>query len=171
MAVNQLRAGMESGVPVKLGDHVIRVSTLIDGSWRHSSEKHKPTGPYRALVSTAPRSTRAALLRRVHALLIDRAEDIASLKDSRGELVRTQDTVLISAEDGSIIEGVYENPFGLQCGIFTGSVTTALDAANVCGPAASLSMTARPGVRTTFHMAGSRTVASAAKARDMPFAI
>ncbi len=147
---------MESSDPVKLGDDVIRVPMLIDGSWRCSSEEYKVTGPYRgAVVSTAPRSTpadlhealsakakaaatpgheRAALLRRVHALLIDRAEDIAramsretgkSLKDSRGELARIPDSVLLAADDDS----VSENPFGLQCGIFTGSVTTALDAA------------------------------------------
>jgi acyl-CoA reductase-like NAD-dependent aldehyde dehydrogenase len=131
---------MEGSVPVRLGAEVTRVPMLIDGLWRHSSDEYEVAGPYRGeIVSTAPRSTaadlndalsaavgakakaaampgyeRAALLRRVHALLIERAEDIAqamsretgkSLKDSRNEIIRTQETVLLSAEEAVRIEG------------------------------------------------------------------
>jgi acyl-CoA reductase-like NAD-dependent aldehyde dehydrogenase len=131
---------MNSSVPVLKGDQVTRIPMLIDGAWRFASSEYDVKGPYSgAVVSTAPNSTpadldaalaaavkakkaaaavpgyeRAALLRRVHALLIERSEDMAqamsretgkSLKDSRGELARTQDTVLLSAEEAVRIEG------------------------------------------------------------------
>ncbi|MGA7811124.1 aldehyde dehydrogenase family protein, partial [Bradyrhizobium sp.] len=61
-----------------------------------------------------PGYERAALLRRVGALLLERADDIAeimtresgkALRDARAEVVRSQDTIMLSAEEAVRIEG------------------------------------------------------------------
>ena len=99
---------------------------LIGGEWRDASETYDVTDPYRkTVIARAPRSTladldaalkaavaakpvmaampgyeRAALLRRVKALLLQRADAIAetmsretgkAIKDARGEVVRKDD--------------------------------------------------------------------------------
>lgn len=113
---------------------------LIGGAWREGAAHDEVRDPYRgAVVSRAPRSTmtdldaaltaaraatpvmaampgfeRAALLRRVSALLVQRAEEIAqvmsretgkAIKDARGEVIRSQDTINLSAEEAIRIEG------------------------------------------------------------------
>ena len=113
---------------------------LIGGQWRDAAVHDDVRDPYRGeIVSRAPRSTmadldaaltaaraaapvmaampgfeRAALLRRVSALLVQRAEDIAqvmsretgkAIKDARGEVIRSQDTINLSAEEAIRIEG------------------------------------------------------------------
>lgn len=131
---------MQSSAALRQDDAVARIPMLIGGEWRFAADAYEVVDPYRGeVVAIAPKSTpadldaalsaavaakrkiaampgyeRAALLRRAHALLAERAEDIArtmsretgkALKDSRGELVRTLDTVLLSAEEAVRIEG------------------------------------------------------------------
>jgi acyl-CoA reductase-like NAD-dependent aldehyde dehydrogenase len=116
------------------------IPMLIGGEWRPARETYDVLDPYRRVaVSRAPCSTladldaaltsaaaakakaagmpgyeRAALLRRVGALLLERADDIAeimaresgkALKDARAEVVRSQDTIMLSAEEAVRIEG------------------------------------------------------------------
>jgi acyl-CoA reductase-like NAD-dependent aldehyde dehydrogenase len=123
-----------------MAEEVIRVPMLIDGAWCFADAEHEVRGPYRGeLVSRAPESSaadldralasavaakdaaaavpgyeRAALLRRVVALLDERAEEIArvmtretgkALKDSRLEIARSRETISISAEEAVRIEG------------------------------------------------------------------
>jgi acyl-CoA reductase-like NAD-dependent aldehyde dehydrogenase len=113
---------------------------LIDGKWVEPRERDAVRSPFDGrVVSYQPRSTRsdlnaaldaaaraksviagmagferAALLRRVSALLVERAEMIAevmawetgkAIKDARGEVVRSQDTINLSAEESIRIEG------------------------------------------------------------------
>jgi acyl-CoA reductase-like NAD-dependent aldehyde dehydrogenase len=68
----------------------------------------------RPLIGRMPGYERAALLRRVSALLVERADVIAevmsretgkAIKDARGEVVRSQDTINLSAEEAIRIEG------------------------------------------------------------------
>jgi len=116
------------------------IPMLVDGAWRRASETYEVRDPYRGdLVAYAPRSTqsdldaalasavrakavaaampayeRAALLRRVGALLVERAPRIAeimaretgkAIKDATAEVVRSQDTMSLAAEEAVRIEG------------------------------------------------------------------
>ncbi|MDO8875953.1 MAG: aldehyde dehydrogenase family protein [Pseudolabrys sp.] len=118
----------------------LSIPMLIDGKWVHDSECNAVRSPFDgSVVSYQPRSTaqhlnaaldaavkakttianmpgfeRAALLRRVSVLLVERAELIAevmaretgkAIKDARGEVVRSQDTINLSAEEAIRIEG------------------------------------------------------------------
>ncbi len=131
---------MTSSAALRQEAAAVRIPMLIGGAWRFAADAYEVVDPYRGeVLATAPKSTpadldaaldaavaakggiaampgyeRAALLRRAHALLLERAEDIArtmsretgkSLKDARSELVRTQETVLLSAEEAVRIEG------------------------------------------------------------------
>jgi acyl-CoA reductase-like NAD-dependent aldehyde dehydrogenase len=119
---------------------ITRIPMLIGGEWREGATMDAVNDPYRnEVVSYQPRSTladlddalraavaaksviaampgfeRAALLRRVSALLVERADMIAevmsretgkAIKDARGEVVRSQDTINLSAEEAIRIEG------------------------------------------------------------------
>lgn len=119
---------------------ITRIPMLIGGEWREGATMDPVNDPYRnEIVSYQPRSTRAdldaalnaavaaksviaampgferaALLRRVSALLLERADMIAevmsretgkAIKDARGEVVRSQDTINLSAEEAIRIEG------------------------------------------------------------------
>ena len=70
----------------------------------------------KARVAAMPGFERAKLLRRVVDLLLERADDIAltmaretgkAIKDARAEVVRSQDTVSLSAEEAIRIEGAH----------------------------------------------------------------
>jgi acyl-CoA reductase-like NAD-dependent aldehyde dehydrogenase len=113
---------------------------LIGGAWRQPAVTYEVRDPYRGdVVSLAPRSSqgdlddaldaavaakskmaampgfeRAALLRRVGALIAERADRVAeimaretgkAIKDARAEVVRSQDTLNLSAEEAVRIEG------------------------------------------------------------------
>lgn len=117
-----------------------RIPMLIGGEWREGAVMDAVNDPYRnEVASYQPRSTmadlddalkaavaaksvigampgfeRAALLRRVSALLVERADFIAevmsretgkAIKDARGEVIRSQDTINLSAEEAIRIEG------------------------------------------------------------------
>lgn len=127
------------------------IPMLIGGSWRPATEAYEVRDPYRGSVTaTAPRSSltdlddaltaaveakaqmaampgyeRAALLRRVGVLLLERADLIAevmtretgkAIKDAKAEVVRSQDTMLLSAEEAVRIEGEHvpldQSPMG-----------------------------------------------------------
>jgi acyl-CoA reductase-like NAD-dependent aldehyde dehydrogenase len=112
----------------------------IGGEWRAGTVLRDIVDPYRGeVVARAPESTledldaalaaattakaaaaampgyeRAALLRRVSALLVERADEIAtimaretgkSVKDAKAEVIRSQDTINLSAEEAIRIEG------------------------------------------------------------------
>jgi acyl-CoA reductase-like NAD-dependent aldehyde dehydrogenase len=116
------------------------IPMLIGGAWRTPVETYEVRDPYRGVVTAlAPRSSmgdlddalaaaveakvrmaampgfqRAALLRRVGTLLVERAGTIAevmaretgkAIKDARAEVIRSQDTVMLSAEEAVPIEG------------------------------------------------------------------
>ena len=136
----------------KRADATVRsIPSLINGEWRAADEAHEVIDPYRnVLVARAPRSSlhdldaalnaavaaktvmaampgyeRAALLRRVKALLLERADGIAevmtretgkAIKDARGEVVRSQDTIELSAEEAVRIEGEQVPLDGSQMG-------------------------------------------------------
>jgi acyl-CoA reductase-like NAD-dependent aldehyde dehydrogenase len=126
--------------PVSSDQQLPVIPMLIGGEWRLPHETYDVRDPYRrVVVSRAPRSTladldaaltsataakakaaampgyeRAALLRRVGGLLLERADAIAeimaresgkALKDARAEVVRSQDTIMLSAEEAVRIEG------------------------------------------------------------------
>ena len=113
---------------------------LIGGEWRAGSPEAAVVDPYRGeVVAHAPESSlkdlddalaaaseakarvaampgyqRAALLRKVAGLLVERAEGIAeimsretgkAIRDARAEVTRSQDTILLSAEEAIRIEG------------------------------------------------------------------
>jgi acyl-CoA reductase-like NAD-dependent aldehyde dehydrogenase len=113
---------------------------LVGGEWRLPVDSYDVRDPYRdCVISRAPQSTlkdlddalssavaarpeaaampgfaRAALLRRVGALLLERADRIAevmtresgkAIKDARAEVIRSQDTIQLSAEEAVRIEG------------------------------------------------------------------
>jgi len=119
---------------------VTRVKMLIGGEWRAGASEYDVFDPYRgATVARAPESTlqdlddalsaaaaakakaaampgyeRAALLRKVAALLVERADGIAqvmsretgkAIKDAKAEVIRSQDTILLSAEEAIRIQG------------------------------------------------------------------
>jgi acyl-CoA reductase-like NAD-dependent aldehyde dehydrogenase len=116
------------------------IDMLIDGEWKPAAKYDEVRNPYDGRsVARQPRSSpvdldaalnaarraapvmaampgyeRAALLRRVSALLVERAETIArimtletgkAIKDARGEVIRSQDTINLSAEEAVRIEG------------------------------------------------------------------
>lgn len=118
----------------------LTIPMLIGGAWRQPSRCDEVHDPYRGEVTAlAPRSSladlddaltaataakaqmaampgyeRAALLRRVGALIVERAEDVAevmaretgkAIKDAKAEIVRSQDTLMLSAEEAVRIEG------------------------------------------------------------------
>lgn len=118
----------------------LTIPMLIGGAWRQPSRCDEVHDPYRGEVTAlAPRSSladlddaltaataakaqmaampgyeRAALLRRVGALIVERAEDVAEvmaretgkvIKDAKAEIVRSQDTLMLSAEEAVRIEG------------------------------------------------------------------
>jgi acyl-CoA reductase-like NAD-dependent aldehyde dehydrogenase len=117
-----------------------RSRMLIGGEWRTGSEARDVVSPFDGqVVGSAPESTpqdlddalasavkakplvaampgyeRAALLRRVGQLLVERADDIAltmtletgkAIKDAKAEVVRSQDTIMLSADEAIRIEG------------------------------------------------------------------
>ncbi|HEY2968026.1 MAG TPA: aldehyde dehydrogenase family protein [Casimicrobiaceae bacterium] len=119
---------------------VPRIRMLIGGAWRYGTAERDVIDPYRGeVVARAPESSledlddalnaasaakkqaaampgyeRAALLRKVGALLLERADEIAAImtretgkaiKDAKAEVVRSQDTLLLSAEEAIRIEG------------------------------------------------------------------
>ncbi len=127
------------------------IPNLINGQWCAAADQLEVIDPYRnEVVARAPRSSmadldsalkaatatkavmaampgyeRAALLRRVKALLLERADAIAevmtretgkAIKDARGEVVRSQDTIELSAEEAVRIEGEQVPVEGSQMG-------------------------------------------------------
>ncbi|HVC13084.1 MAG TPA: aldehyde dehydrogenase family protein [Burkholderiales bacterium] len=119
---------------------VARLQMLIGGEWRFGQAEFEVVDPYRGervarvpesslkdlddalqaalaakpKVAAMPGYERAALLRRVSALLLERAAEIAeimsretgkSIKDARAEVIRSQDTLLLSAEEAIRIQG------------------------------------------------------------------
>jgi acyl-CoA reductase-like NAD-dependent aldehyde dehydrogenase len=119
---------------------VPRIKMLIGGSWRAGTAERDVIDPFRGnVVALAPESSlqdlddalsaatsakkhaaampafeRAALLRKVAALLVERSDDIATImtretgkaiKDAKAEVLRSQDTVMLSAEEAIRIEG------------------------------------------------------------------
>ena len=79
----------------------------------------------KAVMAAMPGYERAALLRRAKALLLERADSIAevmtretgkAIKDARGEVVRSQDTIELSAEEAVRIEGEQVPLDGSQMG-------------------------------------------------------
>ncbi|MBN9003950.1 MAG: aldehyde dehydrogenase family protein [Rhizobiales bacterium] len=116
------------------------IPMLVAGEWRCPADTYEVRDPYRDCpVSRAPISTlkdlddalssavaakskaaampgftRAAILRRAGALLLERADRIAevmtresgkAIKDARAEVIRSQDTIQLSAEEAVRIEG------------------------------------------------------------------
>ncbi|MGQ0509149.1 MAG: aldehyde dehydrogenase family protein [Betaproteobacteria bacterium] len=119
---------------------VATVRMLIGGEWREGASTYDLRDPYRnEVIARVPESTpqdlddalaaataakakaaampgyeRAALLRRVAKLLVERADGIAevmsretgkAIGDARAEVIRSQDTVNLSAEEAIRIEG------------------------------------------------------------------
>jgi acyl-CoA reductase-like NAD-dependent aldehyde dehydrogenase len=119
---------------------VATVKMLIDGAWREGGSTYEVRDPYRGdVVCHAPNSTledldaalcaavaakpkaaempayeRAALLRRVAELSVERAEEIAevmtretgkAIKDARAEVERSRETISLSAEEAIRIQG------------------------------------------------------------------
>lgn len=119
---------------------VPRLRMRIGGDWREGTAEAAVLDPYRGeRVAMAPESSlkdlddalaaavaakpvvaampgyqRAALLRKVAALVVERADGIAeimtretgkAIKDARAEVTRSQDTILLSAEEAIRIEG------------------------------------------------------------------
>jgi acyl-CoA reductase-like NAD-dependent aldehyde dehydrogenase len=117
-----------------------RVKMLIGGEWRTGAVERDVVDPFRGdVVARAPESSladlddalnaatkakkqaaawpafeRAALLRKVAQLLVERSDDIAmtmtretgkAIKDAKAEVVRSQDTVILAAEEAIRIEG------------------------------------------------------------------
>ena len=119
---------------------VARLRMLIGGEWRQGQSERDVIDPYRServarvpessladlddalaaalaakpKVAAMPGYERAALLRRVSARLVERADEIAhimsretgkAIKDAKAEVVRSQDTLLLSAEEAIRIQG------------------------------------------------------------------
>ena len=119
---------------------ILQVKMLIGGQWRAGQAEFEDVDPYRhEVVARVPESTledlsdalnaavaarpaiaampayeRAALLRRVGHLLVERADWIAeimaretgkAIKDAKTEVLRSQDTIALSAEEAVRIEG------------------------------------------------------------------
>ena len=131
-------SSLKHGVAAERG--VAHLKMYIAGSWRSGANERDVVDPYRGgRVACAPESTlqdlddalaaavaarpkaaampgyeRAALLRKVAALLVERAGEIAqimsretgkAIKDSRAEVIRSQDTIQLSAEEAIRIQG------------------------------------------------------------------
>jgi acyl-CoA reductase-like NAD-dependent aldehyde dehydrogenase len=124
-----------------MGSSVVpSVKMLIGGQWREGAKTYEVRDPYRnEVVAYAPESSlqdledalaaahaakaqaaampgfeRAAILRRVARLLVERADAIAevmsretgkAINDARAEVIRSQDTINLSAEEAIRIEG------------------------------------------------------------------
>jgi acyl-CoA reductase-like NAD-dependent aldehyde dehydrogenase len=121
-------------------DAAVEIPQLIGGAWVDAAERYDVVDPYRdQVVARAPRSSikdleaavsaavsaksvmaampgyqRAALLRRVGALLAERVDEVAeamaretgkAIKDARAEVARSRDTIDLSAEEAIRIEG------------------------------------------------------------------
>lgn len=119
---------------------VARLRMLIGGEWRYGEAERDVLDPYSgARVARVPESSsrdlddalnaalaakakaaampgyeRAALLRRVGGLLVERADEVAkvmsretgkAIKDAKAEVIRSQDTLLLSAEEAIRIQG------------------------------------------------------------------
>jgi len=119
---------------------VASVKMLIGGQWREGAKTYEVRDPYRnEVIARAPESTlqdledalaaasaakaqaaampgyeRAAILRKVAQLLVERADGIAeimsretgkAINDARAEVIRSQDTINLSAEEAIRIEG------------------------------------------------------------------
>jgi acyl-CoA reductase-like NAD-dependent aldehyde dehydrogenase len=130
---------------------VPEIPMLINGEWRLAEKSYDVIDPYRReVVAKAPTSSgadldaaltaataakgkaaampgyeRAALLRRVSQLLVQRADAIAeimaretgkAIKDARGEVLRSQDTINLSAEEAVRIQGEHIPLDGSQMG-------------------------------------------------------
>lgn len=136
----------------KRADATVRnIPNLIGGEWRSADQMTDVVDPYRnEVVARAPRSSlhdldaalnaavsaktimsempgyeRAALLRRVKALLLERADAIAevmtretgkAIKDAQGEVLRSQDTIELSAGEAVRIAGEQVPLDGSQMG-------------------------------------------------------
>jgi len=129
----------------------IAVPLLINGEWRSGATTFESIDPYHGdvvsvttetspaeldeaidaavkaapVMAAMPAHERAALLRRVAALLAERADDIGlvmaretgkALKDARAEVKRCQDTVMLSAEEAIRIEGQHVPLDGSEMG-------------------------------------------------------
>jgi acyl-CoA reductase-like NAD-dependent aldehyde dehydrogenase len=116
------------------------IPMLINGEWRQPAATYEVRDPYRnevtalapvssqgdlddaldaavaakAKMAAMPGFERAAILRRVGALIAERADRVGevmaretgkSVKDARGEVLRSQDTLSLSAEEAVRIEG------------------------------------------------------------------
>src|ERR1035437_5918681 len=125
---------------IAAGQGAVHLKMFINGQWRTGAAERDVFDPYRGdRVACAPESSlqdlddalsaavaarpkaaampgyeRAALLRKVAALLVERAGGIAevmsretgkAIKDSRAEVIRSQDTILLSAEEAIRIQG------------------------------------------------------------------
>jgi len=119
---------------------VARLQMLIGGEWRFGEAEFDVVDPYRGervarvpesslkdlddalraavaakpKVAAMPGYERAALLRRVAALLVERAGEVAeimtretgkAIKDAKAEVIRSQDTLLLAAEEAIRIQG------------------------------------------------------------------
>lgn len=124
----------------KVTREILQVKMLIGGQWRAGQAEFEDVDPYRhEVVARVPESTledlndaldaavaarptiaampayeRAAVLRRVGHLLVERADRIAevmaretgkAIKDAKAEVLRSQDTITLSAEEAVRIEG------------------------------------------------------------------
>ena len=129
---------VKHGVAAERG--VAHLKMFIGDRWRSGENERDVVDPYRGeRVACAPESTlqdlddalaaaaaakaqaaampgyeRAALLRKVAALLVERADGIAeimsretgkAIKDAKAEVIRSQDTILLSAEEAIRIQG------------------------------------------------------------------
>ncbi len=129
-----------SGATPRADAAVATIPMLIDGAWRTARDLYEVRDPYRASITAhAPQSSmpdlddalasatkgkrvaaampgyeRSALLRRVGALINERAGRIAeimaretgkAITDAKAEVVRSQDTLSLSAEEAVRIEG------------------------------------------------------------------
>src|SRR5499427_6306238 len=119
---------------------VATVKMLIGGAWREGERRYEVRDPYRGeVIARAPESSlknlddalaaasaakakaaampgyeRAAILRKVAQLLLERADEIAeimsretgkAITDAKAEVVRSQDTIQLSAEEAIRIQG------------------------------------------------------------------
>lgn len=131
---------MQQPLKAPAGDNAPVIPMLINGNWCEPERTYAVTDPYRGGVvwhapdstmadldralaaataakgwaATTPAYERAALLRRVGALLAERSDAIAelmtretgkALKDARAEVARSRDTIDLSAEEAIRIEG------------------------------------------------------------------
>jgi len=142
---------MSQAQPMPVQPPPTAIPMLIAGEWREGARMTEVRSPYNGeVVAHQPHSTqadldaaldaavaakpviaavpgyeRAALLRRVSALLVARADAIAevmsretgkAIKDARREVIRSQDTINLSAEEAIRIEGEHVPLDGSQMG-------------------------------------------------------